>query len=450
MKRRLRAIRIAGLGFAILVVVQLLPARAQQMSEEDSELVEAYDKAFQELYEDPSDLDKSFRFAELAVRRGNFEGAISALERMLLLNPDLPRVRLELGVLYYRLGSFQLARSYLTRVRDAENVPDEVRDRVEVFLAQIESNLKRNKFSGSVFVGVRRQTNANAGPSGPNVLARGLQASLGDQFTQKIDTNSFGTANIRHTFDLLNQRGDVWESGATVFFSEQRKQKQLDLVFLEANTGPKIGLFSSALEGASIRPFITASAVYLQDSHYQDGYGGGFNVVLPVNQRARFTLNLDGKRKVFHNDSDHPTATGQTGWEGNVSLGTAVTTSALHQFSLNLRGSAQTTRDKFNAFRQYQFTVASTRLIPLGILPDPMSVNMSVTRSYKPFNAQNPSVDPNRKRADTQTTFSILGSVPASRAVTVVGNVQRVVNNSNLPNFEYFNTIVSLGTSVRF
>jgi hypothetical protein len=418
--------------------------------EDDPELVEAYDKAFQELFDDPSNLDKSFRFAELAVRRGNFEGAISALERMLLLNPDLPRVRLELGVLYYRLGSFQLARSYLTRVRDAEDVPDEVRDRVEVFLAEIESNLKRNKFSGSVFIGVRRQTNANAGPSTSNVLASGLQATLGDQFTQKIDTNSFGTANIRHTFDLLNQRGDVWESGATVFASEQRKQKQLDLVFFEANTGPRMALFSGALEGASIRPFITASAVYLQDSHYQDGYGGGFNVVLPVNERARFTLNLDGKRKIFHNDSDHPTATGQTGWEGNFSLGTAVTTSPAHQISINLRGTAQTSRDKFNAFRQYQFTVASTRLIPLGFLPDPMSVNLSVTHGYKPFNAQNPAVDPNRKRADTATRLSILGSVPLSPAVTVVGNVQRVINNSNLPNFEYHNTIVSLGSSVRF
>ena len=34
--------------------------------------------------------------------------AISALERMLLVNPDLPRVRLELAVLYYRLGSFEV------------------------------------------------------------------------------------------------------------------------------------------------------------------------------------------------------------------------------------------------------------------------------------------------------------------------------------------------------
>ncbi len=138
MKRRMRAIGTAGHLFVILMLIPtvLAPARAQQMDADDPALAAAYDKAFQELFEDPSDLDKSFRFAELAVRRGNFEGTISALERMLLLNPDLPRVRLELGVLYYRLGSFQLARSYLTRVQTAENVPDEVHARVKVFLAR--------------------------------------------------------------------------------------------------------------------------------------------------------------------------------------------------------------------------------------------------------------------------------------------------------------------------
>lgn len=79
-----------------------------------------------------------------------------------------------------------------------------------------------------------------------------------------------------------------------------------------------------------------------------------------------------------------------------------------------------------------------------------MSVNLSVTRGLKRFNAQNPAVDPNRKRADSNTRLSILTSIPVSPAVTIVGNVQRVLNGSNLPNFVYDNTIVSLGTSVRF
>ncbi len=444
------AIRTLGLLLPFLVLLGLYAARAQAPEENDAALDEAYDKAFQELFADPGSLDKSFRFAELAVRKGNYEAAISALERMLLLNPELPRVRLELGVLYFRLGSFQLARSYLARVRDAENVPDEVRERVKAFLKEIDSNLKRNRFAGSIFVGIRHQTNANAGPSAPSVLAQGLRATLADQFTRQDDSNSFVVGTLRHTFDLLNQDGDVIESGVTVFASEQREQKQLDIVFLEANTGPRFGIFNDRFEGASLRPFVSGSIVYLQDSHFMDSLGGGLNFVLPANARTRYTLNAEGKRKIFHDDSNHPSASGQSGWEGTLSLGSQITLSDLFQLSLGLRAAAQTSRDKFNAFRQVQVTLGGTRLIPLGALPDPMALNLGVTRGYKPFNSPNPAVDVARTRTDRDWRLSVLGSIPVSRGVTVVGNFQRVVNSSNLPNFEFFNTIVSLGTSVRF
>ena len=53
-----------------------------------------YADAFQEMLKNPADLDVLFKFATIASQTGDPEGAISALERMLLINPDLPRVRL--------------------------------------------------------------------------------------------------------------------------------------------------------------------------------------------------------------------------------------------------------------------------------------------------------------------------------------------------------------------
>jgi Flp pilus assembly protein TadD len=92
------------------VVATGRPSSAQTSSVSAADEAE-YDAAFQEMLRKPSDLDTLFKFAMIASRTGDLEGAISALERMLLVDPDLPRVRLELGVLYYRLGSFEVARS---------------------------------------------------------------------------------------------------------------------------------------------------------------------------------------------------------------------------------------------------------------------------------------------------------------------------------------------------
>ena len=106
---RLWAISTAAAAVALGVLVSA-PASAQPTATLQG-LERQYEAAFQEIFKDPGNLDKTFRYAELAVELGNFEAAISALERMLLINPNLPRVRLELGVLYFRLGSYQLART---------------------------------------------------------------------------------------------------------------------------------------------------------------------------------------------------------------------------------------------------------------------------------------------------------------------------------------------------
>src|SRR5581483_4449762 len=98
-------------------------------------------------------------------RLGNYEAAISTLERMLLFNRDLPRVKLELGVLYFRIGSYAIARSYFEEVIADPTTPDQVKQNAGLYIAQIDRRTTRNHFAGSVTSGFRYQTNANVGPS---------------------------------------------------------------------------------------------------------------------------------------------------------------------------------------------------------------------------------------------------------------------------------------------
>ena len=131
-------LRLAVLMMGVIAVAPSI-GWSQSTGTANEALEQQYEEAFQVLFQDPGNLEKTFKFAELAVEIGNFETAISSLERMLLVNPDLPRVRLELGVLYFRLGSYQIAKTYLNRALEGPSVPDSVRERVEVFLAEMTS-----------------------------------------------------------------------------------------------------------------------------------------------------------------------------------------------------------------------------------------------------------------------------------------------------------------------
>ena len=55
----------------------------------------------QRMIANPSDLDLAFEYSQASCDAGDYEGAISALERMLIYAPNTPRIQFELGVLYY-------------------------------------------------------------------------------------------------------------------------------------------------------------------------------------------------------------------------------------------------------------------------------------------------------------------------------------------------------------
>ncbi|MEQ9124416.1 MAG: tetratricopeptide repeat protein [Alphaproteobacteria bacterium] len=124
---------------------------AQEISAEGRAELEAL---FDEILKNPTDLDLTYKYAQEATRLGDYEAAITAYERLLLFNPELPRVKAELGVLYYRLGSFDTSRAYLQEAL-ASDPPAAARERIEGFLARIDASKRRHSFSGSASAGMR-------------------------------------------------------------------------------------------------------------------------------------------------------------------------------------------------------------------------------------------------------------------------------------------------------
>lgn len=121
------------LGAILLMAAMLVGC---QSANNQGELRRQYDAAFQEMLRQPANLEVLFKFATLAQQTGDNEGAISALERMLLLDPNLPRVQLELGILYYRLRSYDMARTYLDLALKSPDLPADVRKQAEQVMAR--------------------------------------------------------------------------------------------------------------------------------------------------------------------------------------------------------------------------------------------------------------------------------------------------------------------------
>ena len=78
-----------------------------------------------------------------------------------------------------------------------------------------------------------------------------------------------------------------------------------------------------------------------------------------------------------------------------------------------------------------------------------MTFSLSGTLTHKPYNAPNAAVDAARERTDQAWRVNFLASIPLSKRATVVANVQRNFNRSNIRNFVFDSTLASLGLSWR-
>ncbi|MBY0355368.1 MAG: hypothetical protein K2Q12_06510 [Rickettsiales bacterium] len=130
-------LRNSILAFALLIAVGAQQASADTTEATRSHVQDDFQKAFWDMLSDPADTEKTVRYAELAVKLGDYEAAIPPLERLLMLNPKLPKVRLEVGVLYYLLNSKEVARGYLNDVKNDPHAAPELVKRAQDYLARL-------------------------------------------------------------------------------------------------------------------------------------------------------------------------------------------------------------------------------------------------------------------------------------------------------------------------
>ncbi len=226
---------------------------------------------FEAMSRDPQNLDIMFEYAGISARIEDYEAAISTLERMLIFNENLPRVRLELGVLYFRIGSYAVAERYFAAVVQADDIPEAVRARVATFRKEIERRTRRHRFSGRVEVGVVYDSNANLGPEGRDVLVFGRAARLTDESLGESDIGGRFVAEVTHRYDFGSQGNEFWQTDAAIFGRRYKDEGTGSTEAFFLRTGPQLALDDQYF-GSKLRPFIDATHVRADDERlYTEG-----------------------------------------------------------------------------------------------------------------------------------------------------------------------------------
>jgi tetratricopeptide (TPR) repeat protein len=271
-------------------------------------------RLFAEMMRDPSNLDLAFRYASLSSQAGDLEGAVATLERMLIFAPGLPRLQLELGVLYYRLGAYDTASTYFSGALAAPDVPDEVRRRVESYQTAIAERNRTDSFTGFVAAGVRYQTNANAAPENrlirTTLLADPLlldEGSLGQD-----DVNGYVSSTIHYSHDLAAQ-GDKLEANLQTYGALYADQHEINTAFAELTAGPTFNLERFSMENTTLGLYGILGGLVLEKDPYLVSGGAGAALAHDFGLLTRATLGAEYRREAFQDSDLRPTASDRTG-----------------------------------------------------------------------------------------------------------------------------------------
>ena len=174
------------------------------------------DALLQQMIARPSDLDLAFEYAALSSQVGDYEGAISTLERMLIYAPNTPRLQLELGILYYKLGAYDVARAYFEQALANPTVPPSVAAQIRLYLQQLALAADSPAFSASWFSAIRWESNANAGPGTQSVTLNGINFTLDQQSVGHEGWSALNIGTLHYSHDLQRQ-GDRLEFDALAY-----------------------------------------------------------------------------------------------------------------------------------------------------------------------------------------------------------------------------------------
>ena len=432
-----RALAVA----ACVLTAGMASAQAPVLSEERAALFEAMRAA-------PADLDLMFAFAALSMQEGDTEAAISTLERMLIFNPDLPRVKLELGAAYFRLGAWDVAQFYFEDALRSDP-PEEVRTQVQAFLSQIERRSAPHRWSGFLSLGPVWSSNANLGPQDREIRVADFPGGVGIVDPSAEPGDSFGIrlgAGLTHAWDLGRPNEDAWITslgyGGIRYFSESTG----DYDAVDLATGPRLSLDGEQF-GATIRPMALAGFTRADDSPLYAYGGAGVELSQPLNPGTTAFGSLIATWRSFgEEDEDFD------GLYGQLSGGLAHALDPL----TTLRGAIFVETDRtdadYNANVEAGLRLSVTRAIAVpgagDMLAGPLALSGFGQLSRRVFDEADPAVDPGTTRRDTDWRLGARLFAPVTVRSGLAFDAGWFERASNLPNYDLDN--IEVGVSYVF
>ena len=446
--------RVSSPNLKALVASACLLAPLVATSQADAQTASPEQAAtFVRMQKAPVDHDNTFDYVAASVANRDYEGAITALERILAYNPNLSRAKYELGVMYFRLHSYAQAVLHFEDALSDPALDPALARRIEGFLPQARKNLSQSRLSALFQTGYRFNSNLAGLPGSSVVRAFGLDAPSLSRYSKSADSSVFALAEIGHVYDFDNGRGDSWQTNAVGYVARQFRLTSLDAALGDFTTGPKLALSPDMLPGWTIRPYFAASGTAIQERGYASTVGGGVTIGIPVTQAFTLEPGFDVRRVSVRTVDNLPNqgvlSTGVL-WTGSLGATWSVTDMAtVTQKMFAGRNDADA-----GGISSSQYGFASSVKFEFAPPVESIGLNWSITPFARVllvnFDRADYTIDPFVTRRDRTYRVGAQLDMPVTSMFGVNASAQFARYDSNIKNYRASSWSFLIGPTARF
>lgn len=415
------------------------------------------DVAFRAVVANAGSIEARSRYATLLVQAGNFEGGIAALEGM-LLSPDAPAsVRVELAVLYYRLGSYASSEAYLRAALADPRLDASQKTGAETLLRDVVQRNRRSQLTGSVVLGLRSQSNPTAATDSGQVLYQGISVPRAPDGAPKSDVDANIWAKLDHVLDLdqQNEASVVSSlvayanhySSVSSYTAQPGNTKPFDLTVLAASTGIRFKPAPSTSPQLTLRPHLVFGGATANGNNFFTTSGIGIDSDYRVSETMLLAATYVRSNLSFANRSDIANSAQQGGNRQVLRLQGTVETGPNRFLMAELGYVDHDGNAVYTAYRgpELRFAYALSYPPPMLSVGLPWTTTVSASALRRDYRGADPVVDSTTIRQDTEWRLSLVNAIPLSRDVGLQLQLDYTKMPSTLPNYSFTNTSGALG-----
>lgn len=434
------------IGMVMLLGLLPLALQAGASPMPSSELREMH----QRLLADPSNLDRLYEYAQFAINEGNFESAIGAMEGMLVISKNQPRILLELGVLYQRLGVARTANLYLEQAQQLSPEGSKISTLAQSYMVDVETEPSRHMLIGALRVGVRYQDNPTFSPEVANIRSGGFSVPLPELRKVASDSNAMFSAYLGHRYSMTEHTSLATD--LALYGTAYADNIQLNSAVIDLSTGPRFSSPQNAEGQYSLRPHLLVRASSLNGEQLEQTVGLGLDFRKTFGADTLVKARYQFRDVEFKDVADGGTAAQRSGNEHSLDLRYRSELFRGHLIEVGLFGRKRGAEREYFELEQVDITLRYGMKFHNFMLPDAGSMTLTpyIIRRFLDYGAADPDIDSRVARSDREWRLGLNYQLPLVKSWAMVLDYEHLEADSNIINYDVRNNLYMVSLQMGF